>query len=342
MATLNQQLKVKAWPQGLPGPEHFELVEAPMPTVGDAQVLIRNLWLSIDPYYRHSLGPRFVGTTFCRPGDVMMGVTLGEVVESRDPAIPVGRHVVTLLGGMQAYTALSGRDVRLIPADIFGPGKLPLSTALGVAGIPGLTAYSALMVHAKSSPGETFVVSSAGGCVGATAGQLARILGLRAVGIAGSKEKVDWVVNKASFEACVSYKSPTFAADLAAACPDGIDINMEHVGGAVMETVLTLMARNGRVIISGLIDQYNRDVSPPGPNWGVIAQRQLTVSGLRVFNHFNLFPHFERLMAEKIGSQSFAYEEDIKEGLGSAPMSLANVLTGANFGKSLIRVAADA
>jgi NADPH-dependent curcumin reductase CurA len=342
MATLNQQLTVKAWPQGLPGPEHFELVEAPMPTPGDAQVLIRNLWLSIDPYYRHSLGPRFVGTTFCRPGDVMMGVTLGEVVESRDPAIPVGRHVVTLLGGMQTYTALSGRDVRLIPADIFGPGKLPLSTALGVAGIPGLTAYAALTVHAKSSPGETFVVSSAGGCVGATAGQLARILGLRAVGIAGSQEKVDWVVKTAKFDACVSYKSPTFAADLAAACPDGIDINMEHVGGAVMETVLTLMARNGRVIISGLIDQYNRDVSPPGPNWGVIAQRQLTVSGLRVFNHFEMFPKFERLMADKIGGQSFAYEEDILEGLESAPTSLARVLTGANFGKSLIRVAADA
>ena len=342
MATLNQQLKVKAWPQGLPGPEHFELVEAPMPTPGDAQVLIRNLWLSIDPYYRHSLGPRFVGTPFCRPGDVMMGVTIGEVVESRDPAIPVGRHVVTLVGGMQTYTALSARDVRLIPADIFGPGKLPLSTALGVAGIPGLTAYSALMVHAKTSPGETFVVSSAGGCVGATAGQLARILGLRAVGIAGSKEKVDWVVEKAGFDACVSYKSNSFADDLAAACPRGIDINMEHVGGEVLATVLPLMTLNSRIVISGLIDQYNRDVAPPGPNWGIIVQRQMTVSGLRVFKHFDLFPHFERLMAEKIGSQNFAYEEDIKDGLESAPMSLANVLTGANFGKSLIRVAADA
>jgi NADPH-dependent curcumin reductase CurA len=342
MATMNRQLRVKSWPDGLPQPENFEIVEAPVPVPGDAQVLIRNLWLSIDPYYRHSLGPRFVGTKFCHPGDVMMGVTLGQVVESRDPLVPVGRHVTTLFGGMQDYVVIGGRDVRLVPDDLFGPGKLPLSTALGVAGIPGLTAYSALMIHAKTSPGETFLVSSAAGCVGATAGQLAMLMGLRAVGIAGSAEKVAWVVEEAGFDACVSYKSNSFADDLAAACPRGIDVNMEHVGGHVLDTVLPLMARDGRIVISGLIDQYNKAVAPPGPNWGVIVQKQLTVSGLRVFKHFDLMPHFERLVADRIGKGLFAYKEDISEGLEAAAGSLARVLTGANFGKSLVRIAESA
>ena len=341
MTTLNRQLRVKSWPDGLPGPEHFEIVESPMPALGDAQVLIRNLWLSIDPYYRHSLGPRFVGTRFRHPGDVMMAVTLGEVIQSRDPMIPVGRHVTTLLGDMQDYAAVAARDVRLLPDDL-GPGKLPLSSALGVAGIPGLTAYSGIMVHAKASPGETFVVSSAGGCVGGTAGQLARLMGLRAVGIAGGADKIEWAVKDAGFDACASYKSNSFAADLAAACPDGIDIDFEHVGGEVLNTVLSLMALNGRVVISGLIDQYNRDVSPPWPNWGVIAQRRLIVSGLRVFNHFDMMPKFERLMAPWILSGGFAYKEDIMDGLEQAPLSLSRVLTGANFGKSLVRVAPEA
>jgi NADPH-dependent curcumin reductase CurA len=339
--TTNRLLKVKTWPDGLPGPEHFEIVEAPIPKPEDAQILIRNRWLSIDPYYRHALGPRFVGTPFRRPGDVMMAVTLGKVVESRDPAIPVGRYVTTLLGDMRDYAVVDGRDARLLPDDLFGPGKpLPLSTALGVAGNPGLTAYAALLVHSKATLGETFVVSSASGCVGATAGQLARLMGLRAVGIAGAAEKVAWTTEVAGFDACVSYRAPDFAQALAAACPRGIDINMEHVGGEVLATILPLMAQNGRIVISGLIDQYNREVSPPGPNWGVIVQRHLTVSGLRVFNHFDLMPKFERLIADLIASGQMVYKEDVLDGLEQAPLSLARVLTGANFGKSLIRMEA--
>jgi NADPH-dependent curcumin reductase CurA len=339
MASVNRQLIVKTWPQGLPGPENFELVDGEMPRIGDAQILIRNLWLSIDPYYRHSLGPRFLGTPFRHPGGVMMGVTLGEVVESRDPAIPVGRHVTTLFGEMQDYAVVSGRDARLLPDDLFGPGKLPLSTALGVAGIPGLTAYAGLVEQGRPRPGETFLVSSASGCVGATAGQLARIMGLRAVGIAGSAEKLAWVVEKAGFDACVSYKSPDFADELAAACPNGIDINMEHVGGAVLAAALRLMTNHGRVVMSGLIDQYNKDVAPPGPNWGVILVKRLVVSGLRVFEYLHLMPEYERLIAPRILDGSFIYEEDTREGLEEAPMSLARVLTGGNFGKSLIHIA---
>jgi NADPH-dependent curcumin reductase CurA len=168
------------------------------------------------------------------------------------------------------------------------------------------------------------------------------LMGLRAVGIAGSAQKVAWVVETAGFDACVSYKSNSFADDLAAACPRGIDINMEHVGGEVLNTVLPLMARNGRIVISGLIDQYNKAVAPPGPNWGVIVQKQLTVSGLRVFNHFDLMPHYERLIADRIAKGAFVYEEDVSEGLEEAAGSLARVLTGANFGKSLVRIAEEA
>lgn len=338
MSDRNRQLRVTAWPDGLPGPEHFEVIDGAMPVPGDAEVLIRNLWLSIDPYYRHALGPRFVGTPFRRPGDVMMAVSLGEVVQSRDPAIPVGRYVTTLFGDCQDYVAVPGRDVRLLPDTVFGEGKLPLQTALGVAGIPGLTAYAALVAHAKPRPGETFLVSSASGCVGATAGQLAMKMGLKAVGIAGAREKCDWVVEEAGFDACVSYKSPDFADELAAACPAGIDVDMEHVGGKVLETVLGHMNGYGRIVISGLIDQYNDAVAPPSPNWGVIVQRKLVISGLRVFDYFHLMAEYERLIAPLILDGGFAYREDVRHGLEEVSVSLANVLTGANFGKSLIRL----
>jgi len=338
VTTGNRRLLVKRWPDGLPQGEDFELVDGAIPEPGDAQVLIRNAWLSIDPYYRHALGPRFLGTPFRHPGDVMMAVTQGQVVKSRDPLVPEGCHVTTLKGDMQDYVALPGRDVRILPPDIFGAGGLPLSTALGVAGMPGLTAYAALVAHAMPRPGQTFVVSSAGGCVGATAGQLARIMGMRAVGIAGSAEKLKWVTQTAGFEACISYKSADFAAQLAADCPFGIDVNLEHVGGAVLAAILPRMVYGGRVVMSGLIDQYNQAVAPPGPNWGVIIARSLTVTGLRVFDHVALMPEFERLMASRILDGSFAYAEDIMEGLEQAPVSLMRVLTGANFGKSLIRI----
>jgi NADPH-dependent curcumin reductase CurA len=334
----NRQLLVKTWPQGLPRPENFELVDGPMPVPGDAEILNRNKYLSIDPYYRHSLGPRFLGTRFRHPGDVMMAVTLGEVVESRDPTIPAGSHVTTLLGDMQDYAVIPGRAARLLSPEYFGPGALPLSTALGVAGIPGLTAYSGIIAQARARPGETFVVSSASGCVGATAGQLARLMGLRAVGIAGAAEKCAWVTESAHFDACVSYKSNDFADALAAACPRKIDINFEHVGGAVLATILPLMVYGGRLVMSGLIDQYNSDIAPPGPNWGVIIAKALTVSGLRVFDFFHLMPEYERLIASQILEHGFAYKEDITEGLAEAPAALARVLTGANFGKTLIKL----
>jgi NADPH-dependent curcumin reductase CurA len=345
MATINRQLKVKAWPDDdLPGPEHFELVEAPVPVPRDAEVLIRNLWLSIDPYYRQSLGPRFVGVPFCHPGSVMMAVSLGRVLKSHDPRVPVGAFVTTLFGGMQDYVTVHGRDVRVLPDDLFGEGtgKLPLSTALGVAGIPGLTAWAGLLHHARPQLGETFVVSSASGPVGATAGQLARLMGLRTVGIAGTDAKLAWTVQAARFDACVSYRSPQFAAELAAACPGGIDINFEHVGGNVLATVLPLMRDDGRVVMCGMIDQYNEAVAPPGPNWGVILQKRLTVSGLRVFEHFALMPRFERMIAPMLLDGRVAFREDVLEDLAQAPLSLARVLTGRNFGKSLIRIAADA
>ena len=338
MTQRNRQLRVKAWSDGPPRPEDFEVVDGTVPEPGDAQVLIRNRWLSVDPYYRHALGPRFVGTPFRRPGDVMMAVSLGEVIASRDPRIAVGRHVTTLLGDCQDFAAVDGRDVRLLPDELFGPGKLPSSTALGVAGIPGLTAWAALTAHGKPQPGETFVVSSASGCVGATAGQLARLMGLRAVGIAGSTAKCAWAADVARFDSCVSHRDPDLAGSLGKACPDGIDIDMEHVGGAVLDAILPLMAVNGRIVISGLIDQYNAAVAPRGPNWGVIVQKRLMVTGLRVFDHFAAMPRFERLVAARIADGSLVYREDVRDGLAAMPGALAAVLSGDNFGKTLIRL----
>jgi NADPH-dependent curcumin reductase CurA len=263
---------------------------------------------------------------------------LGEVVESRDPAVPVGAHVTTMVGDMQDYAAVPGRAVRVLSKEIFGEGALPLSTALGVAGNPGLTAYAGIIAYARARPGETFVVSSASGCVGATAGQLARLMGLRTVGIAGAAEKCNWVVKAAGFDACISYKANDFAEALKAACPRGIDINFEHIGGRVLAAILPLMVYGGRLVMSGLIDQYNDEIAPPGPNWGVIIAKALSVHGLRVFDFFNLFPEYERLIAGQILDHGFIYKEDITDGLAQAPAALAGVLTGGNFGKSLIKV----
>jgi NADPH-dependent curcumin reductase CurA len=246
--------------------------------------------------------------------------------------------VTTLLGDMQDYAVVSGRAARVLSREVFGDGALSLSTALGVAGIPGLTAYAGLVMYARARPGETFVVSSASGCVGATAGQLAHAMGLRAVGIAGAPEKCAWVTDVAGFDACVSYKASDFADSLAAACPRGIDINFEHVGGAVLAAVLRLMTYGGRLVMSGLIDQYNDAVAPLGPNWGVIIAKALTVTGLRVFDFFNLMPEYERLIAAQILDGGLVYKEDISAGLDQAPAALARVLTGGNFGKTLVRI----
>lgn len=339
----NTQLRVKQWPDGLPASGDFELVEDAMPVAGGGQLLCRNVWLSIDPYYRHALGPRFVGTAFCHPGDVMMGVTVAEVVESHVPGIEPGQYVRSLQGRMQAYAVLNGADVHVLPEAVFGagPGKLPLSTAMGVAGIPGLTAYIAVTAIGQPKIGEVFLVSSASGCVGATAGQVAMARGARAIGIAGAAEKCRYVRDELGFEACPSYKSASFAEDLKAAAPDGIDVNMEHVGGEVLAAILPLMNYRGRVVLSGLIDQYNRDVPPPSPNWGILVAKSISLLPIRVFDWFDRMGEWERIARAMILDGRLRYREDISEGLETAGDRLCDVLTGGNFGKTLVRIGPD-
>ncbi len=345
MSRMNTQLRVRSWPDGLPTSENFELVETPMPQASGGQLLCRNLWLSIDPYYRHALGPRFVGTAFCHPGDVMMGVTVARVIESHDPEIRPGALIRTLKGGMQTHVVVNAREVQVLPDDVFGDtagsARLPLSTAMGVAGIPGLTAFIAVTEIGQVRVGETFLVSSASGCVGATAGQLAITRGAQAIGIAGAAEKCTYTVEELGFAACPSYKSASFADDLKAAVPDGIDVNMEHIGGDVLAAILPLMTYGGRVVLSGLIDQYNKDVPPPSPNWGVLVARSISVLPIRVFDWFARMNAWERTAQRLILDGRLRYREDIAEGLETSGDRLHAVLTGGNFGKTLVRIAED-
>jgi NADPH-dependent curcumin reductase CurA len=268
---VNRQWLLDNRPTGAVTRENFRLVETPVATPGDGEVLVRNEWLSLDPYMRGRMSD---ARSYVKPvqiGEVMTAQTVGEVVDSRHAGFHKGDKVLTQLG-WQAYGVARGQDVRLIDAS-----QVPASYYLGILGMPGLTAWFGLLELAKPKAGETVVVSAATGAVGSVVGQLAKAKGCRAVGIAGGKEKCDYAVRELGYDACVDYKAGKLHEDLRAACPKGIDVNFENVGGAVLDTVLRQMNFLGRVTVCGLIAEYN--ATEP---YGYKALRSILVNRLRV------------------------------------------------------------
>ena len=337
---INRQILLHGRPDGFPSEADFRMVEAPAPEPAAGEMLVRTIYLSLDPYMR---GRMNAGPSYAAPvelGDVMTGGTVGQVAASRHGGYAEG-DLVLAGAGWQEYGLCDGRGVRKLD-----PAAAPISTALGVLGMPGLTAYVGLLEVGGLKDGDVVVVSAASGAVGAVVGQIAKIRGHRVVGVAGARKKCDYVVDELGFDACVSHRSETLAGDLQAACPDGIDLYFENVGGKVFDAVLRLLNPFARVPVCGRIASYNATSLPDGPDrvpqlMGLALVRRLMIRGFIVFDHAHLEPDFLRDVGGWIRSGELKYREDVVEGLDNAVGAFLGLLRGENFGKLLVRVSDD-
>jgi NADPH-dependent curcumin reductase len=339
--TTNRRVLLKSRPVGEPKPTDFEIADAPLPKPGDGEILVRTIWLSLDPYMRGRMNDVKSYAAPIELGGVMTAGTVGEVLESRHPGFRQGDFVLSYGGWQTHHVARAGGQ-----AGPFGPFKLdpaqaPISTALGVLGMPGMTAYVGLYDIGQPKPGETVVVSAAAGAVGSIAGQLAKLRGCRAVGIAGSPEKCEHVVKELGFDACVSHRSPDLVAALKGACPKGIDVYFDNVGGDVLKAVLRLVNPFARIPLCGIISQYNAVEPPPGPNLAPVLVNRMTIRGFIVSDHADRLPAFLAECGRWVREGRLKYHEDIVEGLDNAPRAFIGLLHGKNLGKLLVRVGDD-
>jgi len=338
--TMNRQVLLAARPVGEPTPNDFRLVETPVPEPGPGEFLARTIYLSIDPYMRGRMSD---AKSYVEPvalDAVMTGGTVSQVIASNNETFQPGDIVSGLLG-WQTHAVSDGRGVLKID-----PALAPISTALGVLGMPGLTAYVGLLDIGQPKEGETVVVAAASGAVGSVVGQIAKLKGCRVVGVAGAAEKCAFVTEELGFDACISHRAPDLREQIAAACPDGIDVYYENVGGRVFEAVLTLMNVGGRIPVCGLIANYNLTGLPEGQDHVPVVMRAILVKRLRIqgfiiFDHYHRHEDFQADMAGWLKDGSVKYREDIVQGLEKAPEALIGVLAGRNFGKMVVQVGDD-
>ncbi len=335
MPSTATRIVLKTRPVGLPKVSDFDVVRQPVPAPGEGEILCRTIYLSLDPYMRGRISGVKSYAKGVDPGDLMVGGTVGEVVESKHPGFEAG-DLVQGYEGWQTHGVSTGAGVRKLD-----PTQAPISTALGVLGMPGMTAYVGLLDIGRPKPGETVVVSAASGAVGAVVGQIAKLKGCRAVGIAGGKDKCDYVTTELGFDACVDYKRDGFPAALQAACPKGIDVYFENVGGAVLTAVLKLINPFARIPLCGLVSQYNATEMPAGPNWGVLLFNRVLVKGFIVSDHLDRMPDFLKDVGAWVRDGRVKYREDVVQGLENAPAAFIGLLQGKNFGKLIVKVGED-
>jgi len=323
---LNQRLVVRSTPDGQPVEENFELVEAPEPD-GDG-VLCATRYISVDPYLRGRLSGRHL-TGAILPGSPMDSELIVELLED-SPSLPAG-SLARCFGPWQ--TQVRVLPEQLIPVDA---ALSPPSLVLGVLGMPGLTAYAGINRYLKPEPGNTLVVSAAAGPVGATTGQLAKLAGATVVGIAGSDEKCAWLQDQAGFDATINYKQESLVDGLSRTCPNGVDLYFDNVGGSVLDAVMANLALNSRVVLSGLMEQYNTDSPPPGPNPGLVIKARASLHGLVVYDHEDLREVMEDELTPLIANGKLAYQECLFEGLAEAATAFCTLMRGDNFGKTIV------
>jgi len=329
----NKAWTVASFPDAELKEQHFRLVESPAPSPKEGEVLVKNLWLSLDPYMRGRLSQAKSYAKGVEVGDVMTGETAGEVVESRHPGFKPGDKV-TAPAGWQLYWAGKGEMLTKVDAS-----KAPLSLFLGSLGMPGRTAYFGMKDICAPKPGETVVVSAASGAVGSVVGQLAKAWGCRAVGIAGGKDKCDYVVKELGFDACIDYKAGSLYADLKAACPKGVDAYFENVGGTILDTVLRLMNVKSRIAICGLISDYNTTEPYGVKMFRSILVNRIKVQGLIVFDWLERYPEGNKALQELFAAGKLKTRESVLDGIEKAPQGLIGLLKGSNFGKQLVKLA---
>lgn len=343
MSDTMRRITLASRPDGAPSPENFKLEEGPIPTPGEGEVLIRTHFMSLDPYMRGRMDD---AKSYADPvpiGGTMEGGGVGEVIASNAPGFEPGDFAM----GMCGWATHAVADARMLRK--VDPTLVPITTSLGVLGMPGLTGWFGLMEHGRPKESETLVVAAATGPVGSIVGQLAKSLGLRTVGIAGGADKCKLATEKFGFDACIDHRAhdaKSLKAALQEACPKGIDIYFENVGGKVLEAVLPLMNNHGRIPLCGMIAWYNAgglgagaDATLSAPAlWRTVLVRFLSVNGFIISNHFDRFPEFLRDVAPKVADGTISYEEDITEGLENAPQAFIDLLTGGNTGKALVKL----
>ncbi len=337
---INRRIVMAARPEGAPGDGDFRLEQTAVPEPGAGEMLCRTLYLSLDPYMR---GRMSAAKSYAAPaeiGEVMGGGAVSEVLRSDVAGFEAG-DIVCALSGWQDYWTSDGRGARKLD-----PAAAPISTALGVLGMPGMTAYTGLYNIGQPKAGETLVVAAATGPVGSLVGQIAKIEGLRAVGVAGSGEKCAYATGELGFDACLNHRDAGFADALAEACPDGVDIYWENVGGAVFEAVLPLFNPFARMPVCGLVSQYNMTELPPGPNripelMRAVLTKRLSIRGFIVWDFADQEDEFRDTVSGWIRDGRIEYREDIVDGLENAPRAFQGLLEGKNFGKQIVRVAPD-
>ncbi len=336
--TLNQRIVLVSRPKGAPTPEHFRLERVALPDLQDGEVLLRTRYLSLDPYMRGRMSDAPSYAAPVQIDEVMTGGAVSVVEQSRNPRFQPGDLVVGSTG-WQSHSICDGSNLMALPAGIPHP-----SLALGVLGMPGMTAYMGLMHIGQPQAGETLVVAAASGAVGSVVGQVAKLKGLKVVGVAGGADKCRYVVEELGFDACVDHRSPTFAQDLAAACDQGIDVYFENVGGAVFDAVMPLLNPRARIPVCGLIAQYNATELPPGPDRFTLLPRLLLTKRIRmqgfiVFDDFgDRHAEFFAAMVPWVRDGKVRYREDVVQGLDNAPEAFIGLLQGRNFGKLVVKV----
>lgn len=335
MATLNRQITLAARPVGFPKESDFKLVESPMPTPKDGEFLVRVIYMSVDPYMRGRMNDAASYAAPVQLGEVMGGGAVGKVISSNNPSFREG-EIVEGFFGWQEYAVSNGEGVRKID-----PGLAPISTALGVLGMPGLTAYFGLLDLCNPQLGETVVVSGAAGAVGSLVGQIALIKGCRAVGIAGADDKVAYLTDELGFDAAFNYKTVTdYFQKLKELCPKGIDSYFDNVGGAITDAVFRLINTRARISICGQISQYNLEQPEMGPRIILVSLlvKQARAEGFLVFQFANRYPEGLKQMAEWLKQGKLKYREDIAHGIENAPSAFIAMLKGQNTGKQLVKI----
>ncbi len=326
-----QRIVLASRPQGVVSVDNFRLESVPLPDIADGQVLVRNHYLSLDPYMRMRMEDV---KSYAAPqalDEVMIGGTAGEVIASKHPKFSVGDKVVGMLG----WTEVAVSDGSLLKK--VDTTHIPLSAYLGAVGMPGMTAWYGLTQIIAPKAGDTIAVSAASGAVGSVVGQLARLRGCRVVGIAGGKEKCDYVVNTLGFDACIDYKGGNLFREVKAAAPNGIDGLFENVGGVVMDATLARMNPYGRIALCGLISGY--DGAPmPIHNLHAVLSMRLTMRGFIVSEHMDLWPEGLGELGQLVAAGKLIFRETIAEGLGAAPDAFLGLLRGKNFGKQLVKL----
>ncbi len=337
---VNHQITLAARPEGVPKESDFRLVETPLPEPGDGELMVRSIYLSLDPYMRGRMND---AKSYAKPvgiGEVMEGGVVGQVIASKNTRFANG-DIVFGYFGWQEYALSNGKGLRKLDAS-----QAPISTALGILGMPGMTAYTGSSNIGKPRAGETLVVAAASGAVGSAVGQIGKIKGCRVVGIAGGQEKCEFVRQELGFDACIDHRDKDFAENLKQACTNGIDIYWENVGGKVFDAVLPLFNPFARMPVCGLIAHYNATSLPEGPNKIPLLMRsvltnRLHIQGFIVWDYASQQQEFEADMSSWIRDGKVKYREDFVNGLENAPDAFIGLLEGKNFGKLVIKVSTD-